>query len=147
MARLLVVEDYPPLATVIAIALRRAGHEVDRVGSVQRALSFGGEFDLAVLDAELPDGSGIELAGRLLDEGRAVRIVFFTANRDLELHLAAERYGQVVMKHGGLERLLGVIHKELELDCRLGTAKVVGAPDEALPGRETGRSGTQRRVR
>ncbi|MEZ4372631.1 MAG: response regulator [Polyangiaceae bacterium] len=66
MTRVLVVEDYPPLATVVAIALRRStGHEVVRVGSVQRAAAAVTEhpaFDVVVMDIDLPDGSGVELA-------------------------------------------------------------------------------------
>src|SRR5688572_21742516 len=45
VARVLVLEDYPPLAKVIAIALRRSGHDVERAGSIQRAKASDGAFD------------------------------------------------------------------------------------------------------
>jgi DNA-binding response OmpR family regulator len=82
VSKVLVVEDHPPLATVVAIGLRRSGHDVVRVGSVKRALETEGTFRCAVLDIDLPDGSGVELAQQLLDDARTECVVFYTATRD-----------------------------------------------------------------
>jgi DNA-binding response OmpR family regulator len=141
VSRILVVEDYPPLATVIAISLRRLGHEVVRVGNVQRAEIAEGSFDAAVLDVDLPDGNGIELAGELADAGTVAGVVFFTATRDAEARARALRLGPVVDKSAGVEELARVVGETL---IALN-AKVVGGPDAVLNSR--GRSGTRRKVR
>lgn len=141
MSRILVVEDYPPLATVIAISLRRLGHEVVRVGSVQRAEGVDGEFDAAVLDVDLPDGNGIDLARALMSAGIVGSVVFFTATRDTDARAAALRWGPVVDKTLGVEELACVVSDTLSAL----SAKVVGASDVVL--HASGQSGTRRKVR
>jgi DNA-binding response OmpR family regulator len=143
MARLLVVESYPALATVVGIALERSGHDVHRVGSLQRALELEDHFDLTVLDIDLADGSGLNLAGLLLDEGRSDRVVFYTANDDAALREHAEQLGPLVTKEIGIEPLLIAVHDELKIT---DSAKVVGASDQPWLQRRSGRSGTRRRV-
>jgi DNA-binding response OmpR family regulator len=65
--RLLVVEDEVDLADAVARGLRRRGHAVDVAGSVIEAelRLTAGEYDLAVLDWNLPDGSGLDIARRV----------------------------------------------------------------------------------
>jgi len=140
--RLLVVDEYPPLATVMAIGLRRAGHEVVRLGSAQRAEATDGEFALAIIDIELPDADGVALAERLLASAATRAVVFFTASRDAASRARAEHIGVVVDKNEGIERLLEVVRARLE-QGRLALAM----PDMAPPQRDSGRSGTRRRVR
>ena len=82
MPRVLVIEDYPPLAKVLAIALRRAGFEAVRVGSLTRARHVEGIFDAAIADIDLPDGSGVEVVRDLRSSGRVGVVVFYTANQD-----------------------------------------------------------------
>ena len=143
LARVLIVEDYPPLAKVIAIAIHRAGHGVERVGGVARALATQGFFDLAVIDLDLPDGVGTELAARLLDERRLRAPLFFTSTRDHELRAQAERLGRVVHKESGIEELMvWVAH---ESDQQRSVARAVGAEEER-PVSASGRSGTRKRV-
>jgi len=145
VGRLLIVEDYPPLATVIAISLRRSGHEVMRLGSVRRAVVEEGPFDAAVVDIDLPDGSGIELAEYLLAEGRARSVVFFSATRDADARERALRFGPIVDKVDGVEALAGVVAEELE--ARDQSARAVGDPDGVVPQRVSGRSGMRRKVK
>lgn len=142
MARILVVDDYPPLAKVIAIGLRRNGHDVERAGSQRRALEVEGPLDAAVIDVDLPDGSGIEVAETLLAEERVKLVVFFSATRDAEARQRALLLGPFVDKSTGVDPLIELLEEELA--ARGTLAKVVGAPDQAVS--PTGRSGTRRRV-
>ena len=144
MSRVLVVEDHPPLATVVAIGLRRLGHEVVRVGSVERALMAEGVFDGAVVDIELPDGTGVELAGELLDSERVQTVIFYSATRDPGLKLEALKLGPIVDKMGNLEDLLEITSSELQRVA--ARAKAAGAGD-AVVTHATARSGTRRRIR
>jgi DNA-binding response OmpR family regulator len=144
LAKVLIIEDYPPLAKVIAIGLRRSGHEVERAGSAQRALETPGLFDLIIVDVDLPDGNGIDVAEQLLNEERAASVVFFSATRDADLRARALGLGPFIDKNESVETLLDLVKEELEAKAAL--ARAVGAPDAALL-RATARSGTRRRVR
>jgi DNA-binding response OmpR family regulator len=142
--RILIVEDYPPLAKVIAIAAQRAGYAVERVGNVTRALEVRGRFDLAIVDLDLPDGLGTDLVQQLLDDGRLESAVFFSSTRDAGLRLMAARLGPVVDKEAGLEELMAVVQRRLDQGERL--ARAIGDRDSAAV-RRIGKSGARRIVR
>ncbi len=81
--RVLVVEDEATLCRVIARNLTARGHEVTSASSVQTARHAleGREFDLMLLDIDLPDGTGWEVVRRLREEGLAVPFVVVSAVR------------------------------------------------------------------
>ena len=94
--RLLVVEDEPDLADVIARGLRRDGHAVDVAHTFVDAdikLRSAG-YDLAVLDWNLPDGSGLQLCRDLVSgdlptlEGGRPKILMLTARDDVDDRVA-----------------------------------------------------------
>ena len=94
--RLLVVEDEPDLADAIARGLRRDGHAVDVALTATDAdikLRSAG-YDLAVLDWNLPDGSGLDLCRGLVSgdlptlEGDRPRILMLTARDDVDDRVA-----------------------------------------------------------
>jgi DNA-binding response OmpR family regulator len=62
-ARVLVVEDEADIRELIALHLRREGHEVEAVGDGNEALQHlaAGGFDLVVLDWMLPEKSGLDI--------------------------------------------------------------------------------------
>jgi PAS domain S-box-containing protein len=64
---LLVVEDHEPTLEVLAKMLMRAGHCVVAVSTVSAALAAleVGVFDALISDLGLPDGTGLELLGRI----------------------------------------------------------------------------------
>jgi len=82
-ATILVVEDEPAIQTLIAINLRRAGHEVATALDAESAQRMVKEAlpDLILLDWMLPGVSGLELARRLRAEPRTrqVPIIMLTA--------------------------------------------------------------------
>jgi two-component system, NarL family, response regulator DevR len=97
-ARLLVVDD----AAIVRFGLRQlfAGEpEVVVVGEAagpRDALALADRCppDLVVLDIDLGrDGAGIDLARRLLERHRGVRVLVLTGSRDRELMLRAVRLG------------------------------------------------------
>ncbi|MDX2060963.1 MAG: response regulator, partial [Gemmatimonadales bacterium] len=69
--RILVVEDEPQLRDSLTRGLRQGGHAVDSAGGVAEALSKLGldPYDALVLDLNLPDGSGLDLARTLRKTG------------------------------------------------------------------------------
>ncbi len=82
-ARILVVEDEPAIQTLIAVNLRRAGHEVVTALDAESAQRQIREAlpDLILLDWMLPGISGLELARRLRADARTrqVPIIMLTA--------------------------------------------------------------------
>ena len=64
---ILVVEDTEPLRMILELALAGAGYEVIGAASGAEALRWGADrrFDAALLDINLPDMDGFELAARL----------------------------------------------------------------------------------
>lgn len=149
MSRLLLVEDYPPLAKVVAIGLQRLGHEVERAGNLERAKQFAGPFDLAILDLELPDGDGVELAGFLFEKGTVAQVVFFTASRDAALRSAALEFGPIVEKDRGTEELSRKVVELLQMLQISREAVAVGAevnPVDGAPRTSRKFSGLRRKV-
>jgi DNA-binding response OmpR family regulator len=70
------------IASGLAYALEQEGYTVTRVGTVREArdMAAGKEFDLAILDMQLPDGNGFEVREALRNAGIAV--IFLTVVDD-----------------------------------------------------------------
>jgi two-component system, OmpR family, response regulator len=86
--RILVVEDEPKLAAVVAKGLESKGYAVDTVGDGQEALTrilvHGGDYDLVVLDLMLPNKSGSEICKEARAQGVTVPILILTARAETE---------------------------------------------------------------
>ncbi|MEY2686107.1 MAG: phosphate regulon transcriptional regulatory protein PhoB [Pseudomonadota bacterium] len=86
MGRILVVEDEPAIAELIAMNLRHAGHEVVLAGDAVAAQSaLDAELpDLVLLDWMLPDQSGVTLARRWRGavRTRTLPIIMLTARAE-----------------------------------------------------------------
>jgi len=88
--RLLLVEDEPRLAQVVARRLAAAGYVVDifpTAAEAEAALAVV-RYDLLVLDLGLPDGDGMQVLRRLRASGRATPVLILTARDDLESRVA-----------------------------------------------------------
>ncbi len=79
--RLLVVEDDPQVRAMLTRALRYEGFEVAAASDGAEAMAAlrSSRPDLLLLDLLLPDADGVELCGRLRDEGDIVPILMLTA--------------------------------------------------------------------
>jgi len=86
MARVLVVEDEPAIAELIAINLRHAGFEVVTAASAEQAQAAVDAVlpDLAMLDWMLPGASGLELTRRWRQAPRTreLPIIMLTARAE-----------------------------------------------------------------
>lgn len=97
--RVLVAEDEEILAELVATGLRRAGFAVDTVYSGDAALAYLGlhDYDVVVLDRDLPRVHGDDVARRLVADGSRTRILMLTASTSMEdrvkgLDLGADDY-------------------------------------------------------
>jgi DNA-binding response OmpR family regulator len=145
MSHFLIVEDFPPMATLLANAIRREGHSVARAGTMAEALVGEEIFDHAILDVDLPDGNGVELAWQLLECGRVISILFFTASRDADLLAKAAKIGLIVDKAAGHDRLMASV-RHLAMGDSTARRVAIAGSDESLETHVTGRSGTRRKV-
>jgi len=97
--RVLVVEDEQLLADAVATGLRREAMAVDVVYDGQAALDrvSVNEYDVVVLDRDLPLVHGDDVLRRIVEEGLATRVLMLTAAGDISdrvegLELGADDY-------------------------------------------------------
>jgi CheY-like chemotaxis protein len=99
MPTLLLVDDSPVARRAVARRLRSEGFDVREEPSAAAA----GAVDVAqiagaVIDIELPDGSGIDLAAALRTRAPALPIAFFTATASAAVIAQARPHGEVFAK-------------------------------------------------
>ena len=80
-AQVLVVDDEPDLRALYELTLLREGYRVDAAGTLAEAWEQleAKKFDAVITDMRLPDGLGLELLHRMLDQQRAERCIVMTA--------------------------------------------------------------------
>ena len=130
MRQILVVEDDLALSAGLCFELDSAGYAASPAYSCAKAryLLAEGGFDLALLDVNLPDGSGFGLCREIKAQRPELPVIFLTAN-DLEtdvlggFDLGAEDY---VTKPFNMQILL----RRVEVAFRRGT----GRPEQAADG-------------
>jgi DNA-binding response OmpR family regulator len=78
--RILLVEDEPGLARIVARRLVEHGHEVEAVGTGTAAVkaAMGGRFDVAILDWMVPDMDGIAVLHAWRGAGVAMPVIMVT---------------------------------------------------------------------
>jgi len=133
------------MASLVAGAIRREGHTVVRAGSVASALALADSFDYAVLDVDLPDGTGVQLALELLDARKAHRVIFFTASRDVGLLAHAASLGLVVDKTAGYDCLIAAVRRVVELG-QVGKRVAIAGSSQTVSTSDSARSGMRRKV-
>ncbi|MFD9685964.1 response regulator transcription factor [Kitasatospora sp. NPDC059088] len=135
--RILVVDDDPTVAEVVAGYLTRAGHHVDRAADGPRGLALARTAprpDLVVLDLMLPGIDGLEILRRLRTDpdGAELPVVLLTAKGDetdriLGLELGADDY--VTKPFSPRELVLRV--QSVLRRSRAGSAGSAGTADAA----------------
>lgn len=124
MNRILVVDDEPYLADLVATALRYEGFETAIAGTGAAAVSLAESFgpDLIVLDVMLPDVLGTEVCHRIRSKGSEVPVVFLTALDATEDKIGGLTVGgdDYVTKPFSLEELIARIRAVLRRTRRAG---------------------------
>lgn len=91
-AKVLVVDDHPNIRELVSLLLRKLDCEVVALSSGLEALSevqFESNFDLVLLDIQMPEHDGIETLNLLREAGCKAPIVALTANNmqhEIELY-------------------------------------------------------------
>ena len=76
--RVLVVEDDALTHTTLRRVLERAGHEVEAVGTIEKALRRVARAQCVVLDLRLPDGCGSEVLRHIRSHHLPARVAVHT---------------------------------------------------------------------
>lgn len=142
-ARLLVVEDDRQLASLLREQLTLVGHAPVMAATLAEARARLADelFDLVILDLNLPDGDGLDLADEIASDAQTP-VLMLTARGDVDSRVAglyagasdymtkpfsvAELLARVhvrLRENGGQERL---VLGELVLDPANGSASVAG---------------------
>jgi CheY-like chemotaxis protein len=77
---ILVVDDDPDMCWVLRVALEFSGHTVTVAPNGNQALRLidQGAFPLAFIDARLPDMDGFQLATRIAQQQKTVKIIIIS---------------------------------------------------------------------
>ena len=90
LMKILIAEDSAETLDLLRRALEESGHSVLPTTDMASALAVarGSDFDLAIVDVMLPDGSGVALCRELRDRGVRAPILFLSARGEVEDRIA-----------------------------------------------------------
>ncbi len=146
--RLLLIEDTEDVAHAVVSALARDGHAVDHApdcAQAEDALAVQ-DYDVVILDINLPDGSGIDLLRDMRKRRNAAPVLMLTARLDVEdrveaLDIGADDYlmkpfdlrelearVRALVRRGADQRTGVIEYGDLALDPAGRTVTVMAAP-------------------
>jgi DNA-binding response OmpR family regulator len=151
--RVLVIEDDQELAETIGVGLRRSDMVVDVAlnGTTGLAHALENDYDVIVLDRDLPGIHGDEICARLVESERRVRVLMLTAAGSMDELVDGLRRGAddylakpfdfpvLIARIGALFRRAQpaippvLVHEDLELDRARRQARRRGQPIELSP--------------
>jgi DNA-binding response OmpR family regulator len=124
--RILVVEDEPDLALAVAAGLRRDGYAVDVAADHAEAMDRAAytTYDLVCLDLNLPDGDGLDICRRLVDEAERPKVLMLTARGSVEDRIAGLDTGadDYLVKPFSLAELAARVRALLRRDAPTGSS-------------------------
>jgi len=143
--RILIVEDDAGLNQMLGLHFEDQGFEVVGVESCGAAMEQlpQQEYDLVLLDQQLPDGLGVELLERIRGLKPGQPVIMMTGQHDLELAIEAIKGGAAEFIHKPVrtDALQQLVEKVLSAR-RLSAATAPVADAAAAPSRELiGKSG------
>ncbi|MBI5696030.1 MAG: sigma-54-dependent Fis family transcriptional regulator [Nitrospirae bacterium] len=116
--KILVVDDEPGMRSLLRKVLGRAGYFVTDIekGADALAVMDTEDFDLAILDIEMPEMDGIELLKKIKKKDPALNVVMITAYGSLQSAVEAMRLGayDYLTKPFQMEEIKLVVEKALE---------------------------------
>lgn len=143
--RVLLVEDAPVVLRALDRFFQHKGHQVVGVSTVSAALEAGSGFDAAVLDVDLPDGSGLELAQELIARRNVLAVVFYSGASGEDIPLRATEIGPFVHKTESIYELYQTVLETAEEARRAAVAAGAEGSDVENGGRPG--SGVQRPIK
>ena len=116
--RMLVVEDDKALSENVCEELRERGHMAVAAETVADGLDQlkQSEFEVALVDLTLPDGSGLDILRRISEEGLATEAIVVTGEATVDTAIEAMKLGayDYLRKPAGMEKLAVLVAKAAE---------------------------------
>lgn len=116
--RILLIEDEMEMAAWLMRALKQSNIAVEHAPNAKlaKALIAGGDFDVVVLDLQLPDQHGFDLLRDMREQGRHEPVLILTAQGSVQdrvegLHRGADDYLTKPFELSELEARLGALHR------------------------------------
>jgi DNA-binding NarL/FixJ family response regulator len=114
--RIMVVDDHPMWRDAVARDLAEAGYDVVATAGEGRTairIAAAARPQVAVVDLQLPDVSGVEVTGRLAAADPPVRVLVLSASGEQEDVLEAVKAGATgyLLKSAGREELLDAVRR------------------------------------
>jgi DNA-binding response OmpR family regulator len=118
MARILIAEDEPRIASFLEKGLRSHGYTTVSVADGRSAASMARDedFDLAILDLGLPELDGLEALREIRGRGERIPVVILTARNDAAVTGFETGADDYVTKPFRFEELLARIRVRLKSD-------------------------------
>lgn len=117
MKRILLAEDDAEYAALVREALAEAGCEVAIApdGVAARRLAASDDYDLALIDLDMPRLGGLELARIMSRRGASVPLVALSGHDAPEVRSEAEAAGmcRFISKSSGMNELVGIVLETL----------------------------------
>ena len=125
-ARILIVDDEPDLAELIALTLGRMGLETVSAYTVAKAQNrlLAESFDLCLSDMQLPDGDGLALLAWIQNTCPGLPVAIITAHGNVETAVQALKGGafDFVSKPLDLGVLRNIVSRALRMSASHGEA-------------------------
>lgn len=122
MSRILLVEDDTMIASGILYALETEGYETNHVTGIKdaRSLIEHYKFDLAIIDMQLPDGTGFDVSG--IFKNNATSVIFLTVVDDENTIVRAFDEGaqDYIVKPFRIRELLARVRRILSANIKNG---------------------------
>ena len=122
MSRILLVEDDTMIASGILYALETEGYETNHATGIKDARSLIGyyNFDLAIIDMQLPDGTGFDVSE--IFQNTATSVIFLTVVDDENTIVRAFDEGaqDYIVKPFRIRELLARVRRILSVNIKNG---------------------------
>ncbi|MGC8704949.1 MAG: response regulator [Athalassotoga sp.] len=113
---ILVVEDEEPVRMLIKEELEDEGYKVSAVKNGKEALGFisSQDVDLVTLDIEMPDMNGLEVAGKIREMKKPIKILILTAYSHYKSDLSSWAADDYIVKSSDMSEMKKKVKELLE---------------------------------
>ena len=117
MANILFVEDDTMIASGVTYALEAEGYETTHAANANDAIAIirNTNFDLAILDMQLPDGTGFDVSDKLKETNTAVIFLTVVDEEDDIIRAFDDGAADYIVKPFRVRELLARIRRTLSL--------------------------------
>ena len=121
-----VVDDDGLLLQLMTRSLERVNVRCTTASSYAEAMELVGSFRVGVFDIELGDGSGVDVAGALVEAGRVSHCIFFTGGASREQLERAGVLGEIFSKGAGVSEVVRRVGELIAMDNGPGVRRREG---------------------